>query len=304
MKSCILILLALLIVGCGNQRQQQVQAIFTHKLDSVKQVYIKAFDSISKQHLHIVDSMKQLLRDTELKLSLAKARHPFIRENKMDTLVRIRYKNSINGYRVSVLWYPNDIAYLGKIVGPAIINFKKKDTQFSITHDRFFVDELFGIAWDDSIKFDRSCVYEIEYPIPDKEYFTPDKDKDSYLQIWLPFFFVDNGQMLALNMWGKGGKDCNCYRFYGKTNDATYEPINYEPFISEINDFAEIAGGKITVTTLGMTGKRKIYQKAKEKNSYPMYELVRIEEYDNFIDSVFTYKLEKRLIKKEYVKRN
>ena len=81
-------------------------------------------------------------------------------------------------------------------------------------------------------------------------------------------------------------------------------PINYEPFISEINDFAEIAGGKITVTTLGMTGKRKIYQKAKEKNSYPMYELVRIEEYDNFIDSVFTYKLEKRLIKKEYVKRN
>lgn len=35
-----------------------------------------------------------------------------------------------------------------------------------------------------------------------------------------------------------------------------------------------------------------------------MYELVRIEEYDNFIDSVFTYKLEKRLIKKEYVKRN
>lgn len=113
MKSCILILLALLIVGCGNQRQQQVQAIFTHKLDSVKQVYIKAFDSISKQHLHIVDSMKQLLRDTELKLSLAKARHPFIRENKMDTLVRIRYKNSINGYRVSVLWYPNDIAYLG-----------------------------------------------------------------------------------------------------------------------------------------------------------------------------------------------
>ena len=53
-----------------------------------------------------------------------------------------------------------------------------------------------------------------------------------------------------------------------------------------------------------MTGKRKIYQKAKEKNSYPMYELVRIEEYDNFIDSVFTYKLEKRLIKKEYVKQN
>ena len=84
MKSCILILLALLIVGCGNQRQQQVQAIFTHKLDSVKQVYIKAFDSISKQHLHIVDSMKQLLRDTELKLSLAKARHPFIRENKVN----------------------------------------------------------------------------------------------------------------------------------------------------------------------------------------------------------------------------
>lgn len=293
MKTYLLPIFALLIVGCGNQHQQQ--AVFADKLDSVKQVYIKAFDSMSRQHLHIEDSIKQLLWDTELELSSAKAQHPFIRENKMDMLVRIRYKNSINGYRVSVLWDPNEIAYLGKIVGPAIINFKKKDTQFSITHDRFFVNEMFGIAWDDSIKFDRSCVYEIEY-------FTPDQDKDSYLQKWLPFFFVDNGQMLALNIWCKGGKECNRYRFYEKTNDATYEPINYEPFISEINDFAEIAGGKITVTTLGMTGKRKIYQKAKEKDSYPKYELVRIEEYNDFIDSVFTYKLEKRLVKKEYIK--
>lgn len=122
MKPYVLPIFALLIVGCGNQRQQQ--AIFADKLDSVKQVYIKAFDSMSKQHLHIVDSMKQLLRDTELKLSLAKARHPFIRENKMDTLVRIRYKNSINGYRVSVLWQPEYVGYLGKIIGKAILNFQ------------------------------------------------------------------------------------------------------------------------------------------------------------------------------------
>lgn len=114
MKTYLLSIFALLIVGCGNQRPQQEQAIFAHKLDSVKQIYIKALDAMSKQHLHIVDSMKQLLRDTELKLSLAKARHPFIRENKMDTLVRIRYKNNISGYRVSVLWQPEYVGFLVK----------------------------------------------------------------------------------------------------------------------------------------------------------------------------------------------
>ena len=68
MKTYLLPIFAMLIVGCGNQRQQQEHAIFTHKLDSVKLAYIKALDSMSKQHLQIVDSMKQLFRDTELKL--------------------------------------------------------------------------------------------------------------------------------------------------------------------------------------------------------------------------------------------
>lgn len=300
MKNYLLPVFALLIVGCGNQRQQQV--IFAKRLDSVNRAYITALDSMRKQHLHTVDSIKQLLWDTELKLSSAKAQHPFIRENKMDTLVRIRYKNSINGYRVSVLWQPEYVGYLGKIIGKAILNFKKGDIQFSIVHSHFFLHDELGVTSDDSIKFDKSCIHEIEYPIPEKGYFTTDEYKDSYLQKWLPFFFV--GQMLALNIWAEGGKDCNCYRFYEKNYCGVYEPINYEPFISEINDFAKITGREIIVTTLGMTGKRKIYQKAKEKYSYPKYKLVRIEEYDYFTDSVYTYKLEKRLVKKESVKQN
>ena len=79
-------------------------------------------------------------------------------------------------------------------------------------------------------------------------------------------------------------------------NEAIYEMKDSVPFYSKIYNMIFFSNEELTA--------EEIYQKAKEKNSYPMYELVRIEEYDNFIDSVFTYKLEKRLIKKEYVKRN
>lgn len=303
MKNYLLPLFALLIVGCRNQQQSQYYQNF---IDSLQQSHTQTIDSMYDQHSHRLDSLRRLLWDTEVKLSSAIAQHPFIRENKMDTLVRIRYKNSINGYRVSVLWQPEYIGHLGKIIGKAILNFKKGDIQFSIVHSHFFLHNELGYTFEDSIKFNRSCIYEIEYPILKKEYFTGDKDIDSYSQKWLPFFFVDKGHMLALNMWAEGGKDLNWYQFYEKNDHGSrapiyYEPICYEPFVSEINDLAVITGREITVTNTGNIGERKIYQKAK-KDSYPMYKLVRIEGYDYFTDSVYTYKLEKRLIKKEYVK--
>ena len=304
MKPYLLPIFALLIVGCGNQHQQQVQAIFTHKLDSVKQVYIKAFDSMSKQHLHIVDSMKQLLRDTELKLSSAKAQHPFIRENKMDTLVRIRYKNSINGYRVSVLWQPEYVGYLGKIIGKAILNFQKGNIRFSMVHSHFFLNHPMGFPFGDSIKYDKSCIYEIEYYIPDE-------CKDSYLLKDVPFFFVDKGRMLVLNMWAEGQRHTNAYRFYKMEGDGTciqnglYQITDIPPF-TDIDDLSIIDDDMITIYGHGGMNSSESFYRKNTSGDYPPYKLTEIKEYNYFIDSVavFTYNIEKRLIKKEYVKHN
>lgn len=103
-------ILALLFVGCGNRKQPSYSQSY---VDSLRQTYQQAMDSIKLQHRHALDSMYQQLREFRMRAVEAEARHPFVRENRMDTLVRIRYKNKINGYRVSVLWQPEGIGFRG-----------------------------------------------------------------------------------------------------------------------------------------------------------------------------------------------
>ena len=55
MKTYLLSIFALLIVGCGIQRQQQ--AIFADKLDSVKRAYITALDSMRLEYANTTDSL-------------------------------------------------------------------------------------------------------------------------------------------------------------------------------------------------------------------------------------------------------
>ena len=291
-------ILALLVVGCGNRKQPPYSQSY---VDSLRQTYQQAMDSVNVRHRHVLDSMNRQLNGFKMRALEAEARHPFIRENRMDTLVRIRYKNKINGYRVSVLWQPEGIGFRGIILGSAIITFKKEDVQFSIVHSHFFLNSPLGYArnHDESdawgLKFNRSSVYEIEYH----------EDKNTYLQPDLPFFFVENGQKLVLTIWAEGGRDANLYRFYKKENSwfHCYALIPDEPFVSEINDYAKITDEEIRTSFGSMVDVQKVYRK--KTDSYPEYELERIEEYDQFKDSVYTYKVEPepRLIKKEAIKR-
>src|SRR5690606_17365634 len=51
-------------------------------------------------------------------------------------LVRINYDNKINGYEVNVIWKPKNERY-GNISGPAILEFKKEDVDFTVTNNYF-----------------------------------------------------------------------------------------------------------------------------------------------------------------------
>lgn len=262
MKTYLLPIFALLIVGCGDQRQQQ--AIFADKLDSVKRAYITALDSMRLEYANTTDS-----------------------------LIRIRYTNLINGYRVNVMWQPEYVGYMGKIIGKAIINFRKRDKHFSMVHSHYFLNDELGVADSDTIQFDKSHIYEIEYP-------TQDTNEA------VPFFFEDNGYTLVFTMWHEGQRHTNAYRYYKVgiegdcIQDDLYQITWQEPY-TRIDDLSSFDGGKITIYTHGGAyyHTEKIYQKNYFTDSH---ELTQIKEYIE--DSVFTYNVEKRLVRKEYVKRN
>ena len=81
--------------------------------------------------------------------------------------VNVKYKNSINGMKVDVIWEPFD-SIGGYIVGEATIRFEdiKTRTSFSIYHSNFGVDkdkaEILNLEWDDTLgrfKFDKKTIH-------------------------------------------------------------------------------------------------------------------------------------------------
>ena len=81
--------------------------------------------------------------------------------------VNVKYKNSINGMKVDVIWEPFD-SIGGYIVGEATIRFEdiKTRTSFSIYHSNFGVDkdkaEILNLEWDDALgrfKFDKKTIH-------------------------------------------------------------------------------------------------------------------------------------------------
>lgn len=262
MKTYLLSIFALLIVGCGNQRPQQEQAIFAHKLDSVKQAYIKALDSMRLEYANTTDS-----------------------------LIRIRYTNLIQGYRINVMWQPEYVGYKGKIIGKAIINFRKRDKHFSMVHSHYFLNGELGVADADTIQFDKSHIYEIEYPAQN-------------MREDVPFFFDDHWHTLVFTMWNEGQRHTNAYRYYKVSlaceciQDDLYQITWQEPY-TRIDDLSSFDSGKITILTYdgAFHQTEEIYQKNYSTDSH---ELTQIKEYIE--DSVFTYNIEKHLINTELIK--
>lgn len=262
MKTYLLPILVLLVAGCRNQRQQQ--AIFADKLDSVKRAYTIALDSMRLEYANTTDS-----------------------------LIRIRYTNHINGYRVNVMWQPEYVGYSGKIIGKAIINFRKQGTYFSMVHSHYFLNGELGIAkGSDTIRFDKSHIYEIEYPAQS-------------MREDVPFFFEDHGHKLVFTMWHEGQRHTNAYRYYnvgidGCIQDDLYQITFQEPY-TRIDDLSSFDGDKITIRTHGGAYHQteEIYQMEYSTDSYKLKQIKeRIE------DSVFIYKIEKQLVKTEYINRD
>lgn len=288
-----LIIFALLLVGCGGrQKDAEIERLNLQVAQFQSEISMR--DSTARV---LTDSLAVLDREIEK----ARAKRP-ISGRMVDSLVRIRYTNTINGYRVSVLWQPDNVGFMGQIIGKAIINFRKGNRSFSMVHSHFFIGGELGNAKglrdEEPLWLDWSSLYEIEYP-------TPAQSSGITLHNDLPFFFTDNGRMLVLTMWDQGQRHTNAYRFYkasdwGVNQDDLYESTYEKPFV-DIDDLTKFDGNRITLHTSGGAYHwvEEIYDAVDSSRANP-YELTEIREYDE--DTLRVFKIKKQLIKKEYSK--
>lgn len=115
--------------------------------------------------------------------------------------------------------------------------------------------------------------------------------------------------MLVLNIWDEGQRHTNAYRFYEMEADGTCiqnalnQITNIPPF-TDIDDLSIIDDNMIIIYgDGGMTASERFYRK-NTSGDYPPYKLTEIKKYDYFVDSVYTYKVIDRLVKKESIKEN
>lgn len=284
MQTYLLLLISILVLSCNSHSTEQKilqntdPTHFSHLLDSVTQKYQADIEQVQRE-----------LAKSQRELAKMRAMRPVL----FDSLIRIRYKNPINGYQVNVIWQPEYIGYAGKIIGKAIINFRKGLIHFSMVHSHYFINGELGETDFDSIDFERFCIYEIEYP---------SSNSNQYLRNDVPFFFVDNGHILVLTMWAEGQRRSNAYHFYqmdadGKCiQDDLYQITNQEPY-NQIDELSTINDNEIVISQTGGAYYHvdKIYRR--EINSYNSYTLDLIKEYVE--DSVYIYKIQRRLLRKE-----
>lgn len=136
-------------------------------------------------------------------------------------ITTIEYENEINGYNVIVDWKPRNIRF-GHIIGPAIIQFKKKDSLiFTITNNNFSIQKkLLSFETDtDSLyvkKISKSHIV-LKYDEPKLN------SKDGFFTTEVPFFFndvnFDNNRELLLVEVNNGQRGLSTFKVYQFESD-------------------------------------------------------------------------------------
>lgn len=294
MKLYIYIILALLSTGCDRDKDRHIE-LLQMQLDSITTNYHQIEQSFTlfeskkecyQAEIHRTDSLMCIIDSLQRQLA-----NPFSFKN----LVRVRYRNKINGYRVSAVWQPEYSGWKGKVIGKAILNFSKNNVTFSMVHSHFFLQGAEGESDSAQFSYDYNKIYEICYPA------TSD---GSYLRDDVPFFFVDGGKKLVLTMWFEGQRHSNAYRFYLMDSDGTCKQddlyqITYNPPYKDIDDSTEFLGDQII--NHASNGAFEWSTEYYKKNKWGTYKLHRIVQRKD--DTLYTYK-PLRLIDRQYIEQS
>ena len=261
------LLLLLILVGCGGSKNTQIEQL-RRQLDSLTINYAQASyraDSLEQIHFRAIDSLRNIYADS------------------FNGLVHIRYRNPIHGYRVSALWHPEYVGYQGKIIGKAILYFKKEDVAFSMVHSHFFLQGEQGNSKSEHFSFNYDKVYEVTYHTT---------ASTSYLRADVPFFFVDGNEKLVLTMWHEGQKAQHAYQFYKMEYDGAciqngLGQITHERPYSHIDDSTDITKDQIIIHTHSgaFYWTKEYYQRPNDDQEYELRKIERCEE-----DTIYTYR--------------
>lgn len=149
-------------------------------------------EEVPKQTDDLKENKKSSIKDKDFKSgteSQIKSKEPILDERTDiidNDIVRINYKNPINGYNVSVLWTPDHVISTYAI-GPATLYFKNKKESFTITNNAFSLpSESFNFTLEDG--------YSVMAVSPNKitlDYQAPYLQNIIFHEIDKPFFFLD-----------------------------------------------------------------------------------------------------------------
>jgi|GEM_PF-6942742 len=243
-----------------------------------------------------------------------------------ENFVTIKFNQSINGYRVGIIWKP-DMRIFDRFMGKAIIAFtnNKKETMY-VVHNDFslpydcFIDSLHTKEelklmvqdnTDEKIKsFAKGQLYHLDYKLSD----TPQNDSLVHLEEKAPLFFADvnfdGKDELLLANYGLGQRSATCYDVYWFSSEGIsicpIEPLQYLDVLSTINKKNK------TISLYSSSGadnsEHTIYQKNKnggfDLSLIEIHNKERYSKQDSTVDSrwrIETYKV-KTEIKKTLIK--
>ena len=270
MSLCFLVILTL--VSCGNKQQKKQLSIIQDSL-------------IQKEKL--LDSLifENLIQQNDS----ADKKHTIFTEFRP---IHLKYKTPVNGYDIDVLWTnitPISLVFWAagendKLIGTAIIRFKKENCYTEVIHESFTLDmSVFDVKTPEDF-YNMKDFYVIEY----------DKGKSSTYDKFpsrtdLPFFFCDvnfDGKKdLILNLYCWGARFSNAYRVYLAENDCfetdlLYRATEQKPYI-KFDDNTEFDYKKKEITLYSSGGWATYTKEFYKLNKYGDFELYKIEELEH-----------------------
>lgn len=156
-------------------------------------------------------------------------------------ILNITYNQKVNGYKVKVIWKPQTIKYRNA-VGPAIIEFKKGETEFSLTNNYFYLPTKTV-----DLKIIENKVVGINKSDVNLDYKKPIIGNGSFESIDVPFVFLDLDfdeiKELILTKANQGPRfshayDAYSFSEYGKLERSqitNQEPFNEIDFMTKLN---------------------------------------------------------------------